>query len=66
MTPEELDRRFDEIPSHQDVVLYCSCPNEASSARSALRLKNRGIERVRPLEGGLQGWRDRGYPLASF
>jgi rhodanese-related sulfurtransferase len=48
------------------VVLYCSCPNEASSARSALRLKNRGIERVRPLEGGLQGWRDRGYPLASF
>ena len=29
----------------------------------ALRLKNRGIERVRPLQGGLKGWRVRGYPL---
>ena len=65
MTPEELDRRFEEIPTHQEVVLYCSCPNEASSARSALRLMRRGIERVRPLEGGLQGWRERGYPLVT-
>ena len=29
----------------------------------ALRLKNRGIGRVRPLEGGLDGWRELGYDL---
>jgi membrane protein DedA with SNARE-associated domain/rhodanese-related sulfurtransferase len=63
MTPEELEIRFAEIPAHQDVVLYCSCPNEASSARSALRLKRRGVERVRPLQGGITAWRALGFPL---
>jgi 3-mercaptopyruvate sulfurtransferase SseA len=29
----------------------------------ALLLKRRGITRVRPLEGGLDAWRERGYPL---
>jgi rhodanese-related sulfurtransferase len=32
----------------------------------ALILRRRGIERVRPLAGGLQGWRDRGYPVISL
>lgn len=26
-------------------------------------LQNRGIERVRPLKGGLDAWRDLGYPV---
>jgi 3-mercaptopyruvate sulfurtransferase SseA len=29
----------------------------------ALMLKRRGITRVRPLAGGLSGWREKGYPL---
>jgi rhodanese-related sulfurtransferase len=32
----------------------------------ALILRRRGIERVRPLAGGLQGWRDRGYPVITL
>jgi rhodanese-related sulfurtransferase len=32
----------------------------------ALLLRDRGIVRVRPLAGGLRGWRERGYPLAAF
>jgi 3-mercaptopyruvate sulfurtransferase SseA len=32
----------------------------------ALLLRRRGIERVRPLAGGLYGWRDRGYPTADI
>jgi len=31
----------------------------------ALRLRSRGIRRVRPLEGGLDAWRERGYPIVS-
>jgi rhodanese-related sulfurtransferase len=31
----------------------------------ALVLRRRGIERVRPLEGGLHAWRDRGFPLQA-
>ena len=30
----------------------------------ALLLRRKGVTRVRPLAGGLEAWRDRGYPLA--
>jgi membrane protein DedA with SNARE-associated domain/rhodanese-related sulfurtransferase len=61
VTMDEVEHR--EIPPDRDVILYCSCPNEVSSARAALLLQRRGIARVRPLLGGIDAWRDRNYPL---
>jgi rhodanese-related sulfurtransferase len=29
----------------------------------AIRLRQQGITRVRPLAGGFYAWRDRGYPV---
>lgn len=46
-----------------EIVLYCTCPNEVTSARAALLLKRQGIERVRPLEGGFPLWRELGFPV---
>jgi membrane protein DedA with SNARE-associated domain/rhodanese-related sulfurtransferase len=60
---EEIEHRHHEIPRDRDIVLYCTCPNEVSSARTALMLKKKGIHRVRPLEGGLDAWRDRKFPI---
>jgi len=31
----------------------------------ALLLRKKGIKRIRPLQGGLEAWRDRGYPLIT-
>jgi membrane protein DedA with SNARE-associated domain/rhodanese-related sulfurtransferase len=62
--PHKLERYADvQISPSQEVVLYCSCPGESTSARVALALRQKGIEHVRPLAGGLQAWRNRGYPL---
>jgi rhodanese-related sulfurtransferase len=63
MTMDEVDGRLKEIPRDRDIILYCSCPNEISSARVALRLHRKGISRVRPLLGGFDAWRDRKYPV---
>jgi membrane protein DedA with SNARE-associated domain/rhodanese-related sulfurtransferase len=49
--------------TQSEVVLYCSCPNEISSARAALRLKRHGVKRVRPLEGGFPVWKELGFPV---
>ncbi len=46
-----------------EIVLYCSCPNEISAARAALRLRKHGAKRVRPLEGGFAAWKELGYPV---
>jgi membrane protein DedA with SNARE-associated domain/rhodanese-related sulfurtransferase len=63
MLPSEVEVRHREIPRDQEVVLYCSCPNEVSSARVALMLRQRGILNVRPLIGGFEAWQKLGYPL---
>jgi len=39
--------------------------NEATSARVALLLRKNGIKRIRPLQGGLDAWRERGYPVET-
>jgi membrane protein DedA with SNARE-associated domain/rhodanese-related sulfurtransferase len=62
-TIEEIEHRHHEIPRDRDIVLYCTCPNEVSSARTAFLLKKKGIHRVRPLVGGLDAWRERKFPV---
>jgi membrane protein DedA with SNARE-associated domain/rhodanese-related sulfurtransferase len=59
----EVHLRHQDIPRDRDIILYCSCPNEVSSARVALQLHRRGISRVRPLLGGIDVWRDRNLPM---
>jgi membrane protein DedA with SNARE-associated domain/rhodanese-related sulfurtransferase len=61
---EELVSTFDKTTiAESEVVLYCSCPNEISSARAALRLRSHGVKRVRPLEGGFPEWKELGFPV---
>jgi rhodanese-related sulfurtransferase len=31
----------------------------------ALLLRKQGIKRIRPLQGGMGAWREKGYPLTS-
>lgn len=65
MTAEELEHRHHEIPRHQEVILFCACPNEATAAKMALLLRDKGITKVRPLAGGIDAWRARGFPLEA-
>jgi len=48
-----------------EVVVYCDCPNDASAAIAAAKLRTRGVRRVRPLAGGIDAWRAQGLPLDS-
>jgi len=32
----------------------------------ALLLRKQGITKIRPLQGGLDAWRERGYPLSTI
>lgn len=61
--PDEIKQQKEIIPRDRDIVLYCTCPSEETSAKVALELRRMGVKRVRPLRGGLQGWKDAGYPL---
>jgi membrane protein DedA with SNARE-associated domain/rhodanese-related sulfurtransferase len=66
IAPDELTQRHNEIPRDRDVVLYCTCPNEETAARTAMQLQKLGVERVRPLRGGYQAWKNLGYPMEAI
>ena len=65
-SPESLAARHKEIPRDRDVILYCSCPSEATAAKTAMTLHKLGIERVRPLRGGFDEWKRLGFPLDAI
>jgi len=64
--PNEIKQHSEIIPRDRDVVLYCTCPSEETSAKLALQLHKIGIYRVRPLRGGFDGWKQAGYPLVDY
>jgi membrane protein DedA with SNARE-associated domain/rhodanese-related sulfurtransferase len=57
----QVDAVVAELPDEREVILYCNCPSEASAARIARLLMDRGVRSVRPLAGGLQAWIDAGF-----
>lgn len=65
ISPESLAKRHHEIPRDRDIVLFCTCPSEATAAKTAQTLHRLGIERVRPLRGGYDEWKRLGFPLDS-
>jgi membrane protein DedA with SNARE-associated domain/rhodanese-related sulfurtransferase len=66
LTPDKLLRESDRIPRDQEIVLFCTCPSEATAARMALTLRKMGIQRVRPLRGGYDEWKRLGFPLVDI
>ncbi len=63
MDAQELRQKNDKLPRDRQIILYCTCPNEATSAQLAILLRKQGVQQIRPLQGGLDAWRDRGYPV---
>src|SRR5215469_11189170 len=64
--PNEIRQHSEIIPRDRDVVLYCTCPSEETSAKLALQLHKLGVYRVRPLRGGFDGWKNAGFPLVDY
>ncbi len=61
----DMARHLKELPRDREIILYCTCPSEASAARVAKILMNHGFRRVRPLHGGLDAWIAAGYLVAT-
>ncbi|MGO9436433.1 MAG: VTT domain-containing protein [Terracidiphilus sp.] len=66
LSPDALAARVHEIPRDRDIVLYCTCPSEATAAKTAMTLHKLGIDRVRPLRGGYDEWKRLGYPVDAI
>lgn len=59
----DLMLEVDTINRDTPIVLFCACPNQASSTRVALALRKRGFLHVWPMSDGIAGWRAANLPL---
>ncbi|CAB3808760.1 DedA family protein/thiosulfate sulfurtransferase GlpE [Paraburkholderia fynbosensis] len=56
--PQQIVERYGR---NRTLVIYCSCPNEASAAWMARRLRLAGVKLALPLTGGVEAWRAAGF-----
>ena len=63
--PADAQSLLTEIAPHSEIVVYCSCPNEASAATAARHLKRAGFKKIRPLLGGIDAWVGAGRSLGK-
>ncbi|MEO6800067.1 MAG: DedA family protein/thiosulfate sulfurtransferase GlpE [Rhodanobacter sp.] len=61
--PKSIGQVVHGLPLERALVIYCSCPNEVSSATAAKLLMAAGYRHVRPLLGGLEAWAAAGYMI---
>jgi membrane protein DedA with SNARE-associated domain/rhodanese-related sulfurtransferase len=61
-----VDHHVKDLPRDREIILYCTCPNEASAAQAAKILMNNGFTKVRPLHGGLDAWIAAGYDVEEL
>jgi NhaP-type Na+/H+ or K+/H+ antiporter len=59
--PDQVFEWVKDLPAHRLITTYCTCRNEATSARAAQLLRSKGIDAV-VLDGGLNAWKDE-YPV---
>lgn len=63
---KELMQLVDTLTPDLPIVLFCACPNQASSTRVALALRRRGFAHVWPMRDGIAGWRAANLPLEPW
>jgi S1-C subfamily serine protease/rhodanese-related sulfurtransferase len=54
-----------DVTPDQTIVVYCTSPEEKTSAAVSQKLRDRGFKRVRILKGGLGGWTNARLPVES-
>ena len=58
---DQLESRLGELPEGEPIVVVCRSGNRSQAGRDIL-LAN-GFEQATSMQGGLNAWRDAGYPI---
>jgi rhodanese-related sulfurtransferase len=58
---DQLESRVNEVPRDRDVVVICRSGNRSQVGRDTLL--DAGFTRVTSVDGGMNDWRDTGYPV---
>ncbi len=60
---DRIDEGIAGLALTDEIVVYCSCPNEASAVTVSKSLRERGFKNVHPLAGGIDAWAKAGFSV---
>jgi rhodanese-related sulfurtransferase len=66
VAPRDVRENPSLIPREKDLVVYCTCPTDKTSRNVLHRALAMGFVRIKFLEGGLEGWRAKGFPVEPY
>jgi rhodanese-related sulfurtransferase len=64
--PQEVLENSALIPKDNDLIVYCTCPNDKTSRAVLRRALAKGFARIKFLVGGLDSWRAKGFLVEPF
>lgn len=60
---DELEKHKAELERYQHIYVHCASGNR--SGQACEKLQNLGLNNIINVEGGLQAWKDAGFPLVE-
>ena len=66
LAPEEVHANPSLLPKEKDLVVYCTCPSDKTSRLILRRALSMGFVRIKFLRGGLDGWKEKGFPVEPY
>jgi rhodanese-related sulfurtransferase len=66
VTPQEVLANPSLIPADTEAIVYCTCPGEETNRRILQRALRMGFSQVKFLEGGIEAWKAKGYPVERY
>jgi rhodanese-related sulfurtransferase len=66
VAPKEVLENPGLIPQEKEAIVYCTCPSEKTSRAILHKALAMNFSRIRFLQGGLDGWKAKGYPVEPY
>ena len=66
VAPKEVIENPALIPQEKEAIVYCTCPSEKTSRAILHKALAMNFSRIKFLQGGLDGWKAKGYPVEPY
>jgi rhodanese-related sulfurtransferase len=66
ISPKEVQQNPSLIPREKDTIVYCTCPSDKTSREILHRALALHYSRIKFLQGGLESWKAKGYPVDPY
>jgi rhodanese-related sulfurtransferase len=66
IAPEDIRANPSLLPKESDLIVYCTCPSDETSHIILRRALAMGFLQIKFLKGGLDGWREKGFPVEPY